>query len=436
MINLNEKRMNQLEHIIYYEWYLDIRAGGPTGYLANLLDGINRTEDNKNPLILFDTMEKTNNNPEENSKKIYKIIHKIFYSNSLLKKIYINYISRFQKRNHANYINFLKDTSNMICDRDLFNRIDLEETKTIHVHTVGDAVKVRNSLNKARIKDIKLMLTCHTPEAPSDEYYKDYLERGFDKKHAKEVRDGWRKLEKRAFLGADILVFPSREAMEPLEATIEGFSEIAAQKDIRFLASGAKRLKSKLTREEAKKKYGVEGKFVVGYVGRHNEIKGYDLLEKAAESVLNKNDHVCFLIGGKQGDKFKALNHKRWIEAGWVNPADLFMALDVFVLPNRMTYFDLVLLEAMSMGIPVIASNTGGNKSVDSTTGVLKLYDNSIDDLEKAILECSKKSKEEMEQWRKKVEKAYNENYTTSIFAENYIKMIDEIYKDYGMENE
>lgn len=190
MINLNEKRMNQLEHIIYYEWYLDIRAGGPTGYLANLLDGINRTEDNKNPLILFDTMEKTNNNPEENSKKIYKIIHKIFYSNSLLKKIYINYISRFQKRNHANYINFLKDTSNMICDRDLFNRIDLEETKTIHVHTVGDAVKVRNSLNKARIKDIKLMLTCHTPEAPSDEYYKDYLERGFDKKHAKEVRDG------------------------------------------------------------------------------------------------------------------------------------------------------------------------------------------------------------------------------------------------------
>ena len=41
-----------------------------------------------------------------------------------------------------------------------------------------------------------------------------------------------------------------------------------------------------------------------------------------------------------------------------------------------------------------------------------------------------------MEQWRKKVEKAYNENYTTSIFAENYIKMIDEIYKDYGMENE
>ncbi|WP_302163890.1 hypothetical protein, partial [uncultured Clostridium sp.] len=60
MINLNEKRMNQLEHIIYYEWYLDIRAGGPTGYLANLLDGINRTEDNKNPLILFDTMEKTN----------------------------------------------------------------------------------------------------------------------------------------------------------------------------------------------------------------------------------------------------------------------------------------------------------------------------------------------------------------------------------------
>ena len=39
-------------------------------------------------------------------------------------------------------------------------------------------------------------------------------------------------------------------------------------------------------------------------------IKGYDLLEKAAESVLNKNDHVCFLIGGKQGDKGCFCNSK------------------------------------------------------------------------------------------------------------------------------
>lgn len=34
MINLNNE-YEQLQHIIYYEWYLDIRAGGPTGYLAN-----------------------------------------------------------------------------------------------------------------------------------------------------------------------------------------------------------------------------------------------------------------------------------------------------------------------------------------------------------------------------------------------------------------
>ena len=58
MINLNNYNFNKLNHVIYYEWYLDIRAGGPTGYLANLLDGLNRIENNTNPMIFFDTLPK------------------------------------------------------------------------------------------------------------------------------------------------------------------------------------------------------------------------------------------------------------------------------------------------------------------------------------------------------------------------------------------
>ena len=211
---------------------------------------------------------------------------------------------------------------------------------------------------------------------------------------------------------------------------MDGFSELSKKKDIRFLPSGAKALKSVLTKEQAKKKYGVEGKFVIGYVGRHNEIKGYDILKSAAERVLKKDKNICFLIGGSQGKTFNALNDVNWIEAGWVNPADLFMALDAFVLPNRMTYFDLVLLEVMSMGIPIIASNTGGNKSVQNATNALALY-NDIDDLVHTILNFKSKDAGELECISQNVYSAYMENYTPEIFATNYLNLINQIYDDY-----
>ena len=263
-----------------------------------------------------------------------------------------------------------------------------------------------------------------------DEYFKAYLEEGHNLDRATTIKNLWKCIEKRAFESADILVFPSIESMEPLSLTMDGFSELSKKKDIRFLPSGAKALKSVLTKEQAKKKYGVEGKFVIGYVGRHNEIKGYDILKSAAERVLKKDKNICFLIGGSQGKTFNALNDVNWIEAGWVNPADLFMALDAFVLPNRMTYFDLVLLEVMSMGIPIIASNTGGNKSVQNATNALALY-NDIDDLVHTILNFKSKDAGELECISQNVYSAYMENYTPEIFATNYLNLINQIYDDY-----
>ena len=430
MINLNNYNFNKLNHVIYYEWYLDIRAGGPTGYLANLLDGLNRIENNTNPMIFFDTLPKQPPALEPIISGNIKTIHDFFYKSEKRKSFYVNYISRYQKQKYTEYSNFLKNIDNMYCNPDLLKNININRTRTIHVHTVGDAVKLKNSLNSAGNRSTKIMLTCHTPEAPSDEYFKAYLEEGHNLDRATTIKNLWKCIEKRAFESADILVFPSIESMEPLSLTMDGFSELSKKKDIRFLPSGAKALKSVLTKEQAKKKYGVEGKFVIGYVGRHNEIKGYDILKSAAERVLKKDKNICFLIGGSQGKTFNALNDVNWIEAGWVNPADLFMALDAFVLPNRMTYFDLVLLEVMSMGIPIIASNTGGNKSVQNATNALALY-NDIDDLVHTILNFKSKDAGELECISQNVYSAYMENYTPEIFATNYLNLINQIYDDY-----
>ncbi len=430
MINLNEYDFQKLYHIIYYEWHLDIRAGGPTGYLANLREGLNLSDSN-NPLIFFDNTEKKPVALQEEPKLIHKIAHAIFYKTDALKAFYINHISQYQKRNHESYVDFLNNYQEMYCNSTLFEKIDFQHTKTIHVHTVGDAVKVRNSLDKMGNKEIKIMLTCHTPEVASNEYYKVYLEEGHNRSRAEEIRKGWSLVEQRAFESADILVFPSKEAMEPLKETMVGFENIIKNKDIRFVATGAKKLLSKLDKEEAKKKYGVEGKFVIGYVGRHNEIKGYDILKEAAKNILPQNEDICFLIGGSQGKTFDPLKHDRWIEAGWVNPAELFRAIDVFVLPNRMTYYDLVLLEVMSIGVPIIASATGGNKSVQAMTNALFLYDNTLKDLAEKIVKLSKMDKNNLEQVSQKVKQAYDENFTPALFAARYQALINQIYKEY-----
>ena len=31
-------------HLVFYDWFIDPRAGGPTGYLANLRSGLDRTD--------------------------------------------------------------------------------------------------------------------------------------------------------------------------------------------------------------------------------------------------------------------------------------------------------------------------------------------------------------------------------------------------------
>ena len=52
---------------------------------------------------------------------------------------------------------------------------------------------------------------------------------------------------------------------------------------------------------------------------------------------------------------------------------DLFRGADIFVLPSEREGMPLVLLEAMAMGLPIVATNISGNRDlvVDGTTGTL-----------------------------------------------------------------
>ena len=102
--------------------------------------------------------------------------------------------------------------------------------------------------------------------------------------------------------------------------------------------------------------------FVITYIGRHSAIKGYDQLKLLGERILRMFDDVYFVIAGNELPLMR-LDHERWIELGWVDyGAELIASSDLFILPNKETYFDIIALEVLRGGTPMMLSLTGGNK--------------------------------------------------------------------------
>lgn len=125
--------------------------------------------------------------------------------------------------------------------------------------------------------------------------------------------------------------------------------------------------------------------FVITYFGRHNEIKGYDILKEVGMKLLKKYDNLYFLCAGV--GPVLPLKHPRWIELGFINNTqELLSQSDLYILPNRETYFDLVVLEILRSSTNLLLSNTGGNKyfqllDKNDTNGIVFFDIDNFDDI-------------------------------------------------------
>lgn len=401
----------QVKNIVFFSGGVNVRSGGPGGYIANLESGVLKTGYNR-----------------------IKFIYKIHDSKDLkLRKTFIRILSfwvpvkQYRKRFRLYLSKKIKGMSwddvslKSLHYSDLIKELDKYEFDSITCHYVKDALFIRNYLQDRKSK-AKLILMSHSPEPPSEEMYA--VDKASKNPYAEENYIKWKTIEREAFChAADILLFPSKESIEPYSNTLEYFKDI---KNFVYLETGCCPIKSEYNYEELVKKYNIKTDFVISYIGRHNKIKGYDLLKNIAEKILKIRKDVTFLIGGRQGNEIKPLDNDRWIELGFVNPADVLKVSDCFILPNRQTYFDLVLLEVLSMGCPVFASNTGGNKAVYKKTKAITLYDTE-DECVNKIIEFLDLFSDERRKIINKVQKAYDDNYTIEIFAKNYIEMIKNI---------
>jgi glycosyltransferase involved in cell wall biosynthesis len=120
---------------------------------------------------------------------------------------------------------------------------------------------------------------------------------------------------------------------------------------------------------------------IVGYVGRLEYIKGAQFFVEAARLCLEKNASLRFILVG-EGSLREKLQRKviSWglkdkIEfCGWRDDVpDMMSVMDILVLPSLNEAVGIVLIEAQSLGVPVVASKVGGIPEIvkDKETGIL-----------------------------------------------------------------
>jgi len=117
------------------------------------------------------------------------------------------------------------------------------------------------------------------------------------------------------------------------------------------------------------KKYGLEGKIVLGTISRYIEWKGYRYIIEAARTLTQKYKNLKFLfVGyGEQKQELEELVNKYelsdyiiftdWIDRKYI--PSLYGIMDVYVHAAIMEPFGFVLVEAMANGVPIITAKTG-----------------------------------------------------------------------------
>lgn len=120
----------------------------------------------------------------------------------------------------------------------------------------------------------------------------------------------------------------------------------------------------------------LQGKVVLGYIGRLVKEKGLDTLIEAVEIILNQGKScsiaVLFVGTGAETDALKqrvqdAGLMAQFMFAGAVphrEAPEYMNCIDIFVLPSRTTptwkeQFGRVIIEALACGVPVIGSDSG-----------------------------------------------------------------------------
>lgn len=152
---------------------------------------------------------------------------------------------------------------------------------------------------------------------------------------------------------------------------------------------------SPVIREKMRKELGVEGKFVIGHVGRFCYPKNHEFLVQIFSEINKKEKDAVLLLAG-EGEKepqIRALVEKLGIsetvrflgKRSDVN--ELYQAMDVFVMPSRFEGVPVVGVEAQFAGLPCVFSDKVTREVVFTEDCIYMNLDRTAEDWADRILE-------------------------------------------------
>lgn len=384
--------------LIYFPERNLLPVGGPAGYLNNLRNGLQMIEHDdidisfyQNAPVQFEENQSLRNRIPKRLKDIRRAYK----------------FSKYLKRNN-------------VVDESLFGY------DAIHFHKTEDMYLNREFLSQYKGK---VILTSHTPCVP----YQEIIGRlnPQDYRLFKRKIDALIEMDRYAFERADYIIFPCEEAEEPYYHTWKEYVELRKSEKYKYMPTGIVGCNTKITRDLIREKYHIPSDaFVISYAGRHNEIKGYGDLKEIGKRLLEDHKDVYFIIAGKEGPLYK-LNEDHWIEVGWTNdPHSIISASDIFVLPNHETYFDLILLEVISLGIPVLMTSTGGNNYFKQFSESALMFYTTVEEACDILVAKRESIINKRLEHKESLKTLFAKNFSIDVFSKRYVDILREILSE------
>jgi glycosyltransferase involved in cell wall biosynthesis len=184
------------------------------------------------------------------------------------------------------------------------------------------------------------------------------------------------------------------------------------------------------TRRRLRKKW--HGKFLVGHIGAlDNAQKGQLYLIRAARRLARTHPQLHFVLLGEGPDeamlKHEAAGLTNVSFEGYVrNVGDYLAAFDLFAFPSLHEGLGSVLLDAMSFGLPIVASAADGIPDIvrDGSNGLLVPP---ADDVRLAYAILRVYSEPELREQLGQAGQRASQQYTPDIMAAAYLKLYREI---------
>jgi glycosyltransferase involved in cell wall biosynthesis len=190
----------------------------------------------------------------------------------------------------------------------------------------------------------------------------------------------------------DLVIAPTRSIAEVIrERGVQKPVEVAPTGiETQFFADGG--------RQDFRERYGVpKDAFAVGHLGRLVPAKNMNFLAESVSAFLQNNEKAVFLLVG-DGESVKEM--RRIFRLAGVNDrvifvgelagkavADAYAAMDLFIFTSKTDTQGIVLIEAFSAGLPVIALDAPGARDIvrDQEDGHLLPMSCSMRDFAQAI---------------------------------------------------